>query len=52
MTNNLHNNIKNAATILLYSVANADQSIEKNEIKIIKEIVQDFFQLILMKLIL
>ena len=43
MTNNLHNNIKNAATILLYSVANADQSIEKNEIKIIKEIVQDFF---------
>ena len=43
MTTNLHNNIKNAVTILLYSVANADQSIEKNEIKIIKEIVQDFF---------
>ena len=43
MTNNLHNNIKNAATILLYSVANADQSIKKKEIKIIKEIVQDFF---------
>lgn len=43
MSNNLHNNVKNAATILLYSVANADQNIEKNEIKIIKEIVQDFF---------
>ena len=43
MSNNLHNNVKNAATILLYSVANADLNIEKNEIKIIKEIVQDFF---------
>ena len=43
MTDNVHNNVKNAATILLYSVANADQSIEKDEIKIIKEIVQDFF---------
>ena len=43
MNNNLHNNVKNAATILLYSVANADQNIEKGEIKIIKEIIQDFF---------
>ena len=43
MNDNLHNNVKNAATILLYSVANADQNIEKDEIKIIKEIIQDFF---------
>tara|TARA_Y100000766_G_C18862201_1_gene583814 strand:- start:819 stop:1220 length:402 start_codon:yes stop_codon:yes gene_type:complete len=43
MADNVHNNVKNAATILLYSVANADQNIEKDEIKIIKEIVQDFF---------
>ena len=43
MIDNVHNNVKNAATILLYSVANADQNIEKDEIKIIKEIVQDFF---------
>ena len=33
MADNVHNNVKNAATILLYSVANADQNIEKNEIK-------------------
>ena len=45
MSNNLHNNVKNAATILLYSVANADQNIEKSEIHIIKEIIQDFFSL-------
>ena len=45
MADNVHNNVKNAATILLYSVANADQNIEKDEIKIIKDIVQDFFSL-------
>ena len=38
-----HINIKNSATILLLSVANADYNIEKEEIKLIKEIIQDFF---------
>ena len=43
MENKEHHNIKNAATILLLSIANADNVIEKSEIKIIKEIIQDFF---------
>ena len=45
MENKEHNNIKNAAAILLLSIANADNFIEKNEIKIIKEIIQDFFSI-------
>ena len=45
MANKEHTNIKNAATILLLSIANADNIIEKNEIKIIKDIVQDFFSI-------
>lgn len=45
MENKEHNNIKNAAAILLLSIANADNIIEKNEIKIIKEIIQDFFSI-------
>ena len=45
MENNEHNNIKNAAAILLLSIANADNIIEKSEIKIIKEIIQDFFSI-------
>ena len=40
-----HINIKNSATILLLSVANADYNIEKEEIKLIKEIIQDFFSI-------
>ena len=40
-----HINIKNAATILLLSIANADNKIEKEEIKSIKEIIQDFFSI-------
>ena len=43
MENKEHTNIKNAAAILLLSIANADNNIEKNEIKIIKDIIQDFF---------
>ena len=45
MENKEHTNIKNAAAILLLSIANADNFIEKNEIKIIKEIIQDFFSI-------
>ena len=45
MENKEHNNIKNAAAILLLSIANADNIIEKSEIKIIKEIIQDFFSI-------
>jgi len=45
MENKDHTNIKNAATILLLSIANADNIIEKSEIKIIKDIVQDFFSI-------
>ena len=45
MENKEHNNIKNAAAILLLSIANADNIIEKNEIKIIKEIIKDFFSI-------
>tara|TARA_Y100001968_G_C19301354_1_gene689232 strand:+ start:582 stop:983 length:402 start_codon:yes stop_codon:yes gene_type:complete len=45
MDNNQHTNIKNAATILLFSIANADNNIEKEEISIIKEIIQDFFSI-------
>ena len=40
-----HINIKNSATILLLSIANADYNIEKEEIKLIKEIIQDFFSI-------
>ena len=40
-----HINIKNSATILLLSVANAEYNIEKEEIKLIKEIIQDFFSI-------
>ena len=43
MENKEHNNIKNAAAILLLSIANADNIIEKSEIKVIKDIIQDFF---------
>ena len=43
MENKEHNNIKNAAAILLLSIANADNIIEKSEIKIIKDIIKDFF---------
>ena len=45
MENKEHSNIKNAAAILLLSIANADNIIEKSEIKIIKEIIQDFFSI-------
>jgi len=45
MENKEHNNIKNAAAILLLSIANADNIIEKSEIKIIKDIIQDFFSI-------
>ena len=38
-------NIKNAATILLLSVANADYKIEKEELKLTKEIIEDFFSI-------
>ena len=38
-------NIINAAGILLLSIANADHSIEKEEIRLIKEIMEDFFSL-------
>ena len=38
MDNNQHTNIKNAATILLFSIANADNNIEKlNKIQKDKE---------------
>ena len=40
-----HISIKNSAAILLLSVANADNTIEKEEIKSIKDIIQDFFSL-------
>jgi len=45
MDNKLHYNIKNAATILLYSVAKADHNIEKKELQTIREIVEDFFSI-------
>ena len=45
MENKEHGNIKNAATILLLSIANADNIIEKSEIKVIKDIVMDFFSI-------
>ena len=45
MENKEHNNIKNAAAILLLSIANADNIIEKSEIKVIKDIVMDFFSI-------
>ena len=45
MENKEHINIKNATAILLLSIANADNIIEKSEIKIIKEIIQDFFSI-------
>ena len=45
MDNKLHCNIKNAATILLYSVAKADHNIEKKELQTIREIVEDFFSI-------
>ena len=45
MENKEHNNIKNATAILLLSIANADNIIEKSEIKIIKEIIQEFFSI-------
>ena len=40
-----HTNIKNAATILLLSIANADEKVDKEEIKSIREIIQDFFSI-------
>ena len=40
-----HTNIKNAATVLLLSIANADEKIDKEEIKSIREIIQDFFSI-------
>ena len=40
-----HTNIKNAAAILLLSIANADEKIDKEEIKSIREIIQDFFSI-------
>jgi len=40
-----HTNIKIAATILLLSIANADEKIDKEEIKNIREIIQDFFSI-------
>ena len=45
MENKKHTNIKNATSILLLSIANADNIVEKSEIKIIKEIIQDFFSI-------
>lgn len=45
MENKDYPNIKNATAILLLSIANADNIIEKNEIKIIKDIIQDFFSI-------
>ena len=45
MDDNLHINIKNAATILLYSVAKADHNIEKEEIQSIREIIEEFFSI-------
>tara|TARA_B110000196_G_scaffold222525_1_gene191609 strand:+ start:62 stop:463 length:402 start_codon:yes stop_codon:yes gene_type:complete len=40
-----HTNIKNAAAILLLSIANADEKVDKEEIKSIREIIQDFFSI-------
>ena len=40
-----HTNIKIAAAILLLSIANADEKIDKEEIKSIREIIQDFFSI-------
>ena len=40
-----HTNIKNAAAILLLSIANADEKIDSEEIKSIREIIQDFFSI-------
>ena len=40
-----HTNIKNAAAILLLSIANADEKIDTEEIKSIREIIQDFFSI-------
>ncbi|MDB4125976.1 TerB family tellurite resistance protein [Candidatus Marinimicrobia bacterium] len=40
-----HTNIKNAAAILLLSIANADEKIDKDEIKSIRDIIQDFFSI-------
>ena len=45
MENKQHTNIINAATILLLSTANADGKIDKEEIKNIKDIIEDFFSL-------
>tara|TARA_X000000368_G_scaffold23976_1_gene18348 strand:- start:377 stop:778 length:402 start_codon:yes stop_codon:yes gene_type:complete len=45
MADKLHINIKNAATILLYSVAKADHNIEKEEIQSIREIIAEFFSI-------
>ena len=45
MENNEHTNIKNAASILLLSIANADNNIDKKELKLTKEIIKDFFSL-------
>ena len=45
MENKEHINIKNATAILLLSIANADNIIEKSEIKVIKDIVMDFFSI-------
>ena len=45
MENKEHTNIKNAAAILLLSIANADNIIEKSEIKVIKDIIMDFFSI-------
>ena len=45
MDDKLHINIKNAATILLYSVAKADHNIEKEEIQSIREIIAEFFSI-------
>ena len=45
MDDKLHINIKNAATILLYSVAKADHNIEKEEIQSIREIIEEFFSI-------
>ena len=45
MNDKEHINIKKAATILLFSIANADNNIEKQEIQTIKEIIQDFFSI-------
>lgn len=45
MDNKQHTNIKNAATILLYSVASADNNIEKSEIQNIRDILEEFFSI-------